>query len=348
VFLVACVILGHAFITYGDLGSWVYREPSENEAFTMVAAVFVSLGSLFAMGLFFLIAGLMTPGPLARKGPAGFLRDRAIRLGVPFVAFVLLVYPITEWIGDPEGTVFDEVRAGWGSPDAGPLWFVGVLLVYSLGYVAWRSVRPAPRGPSSELRPALLVGFAAAIALGNMVVRLWFAMNSDQFLSAHIWQWPQCLALFVLGLMCAERGWLQPVPSRVRRAGGWAALGGLAVMMAAIATATSSDPFAGGATWQAALTATCEGIVSVGLSVWMLGTFERRFDHAGPFARALGRAAFGAYVLQAPVMVVCAVAIHRLPIEPEAKFLVLAPAAIAGSFGLAWLLTRLPGVRRVL
>jgi fucose 4-O-acetylase-like acetyltransferase len=340
--------VGHAFITYGDIGSWVYREPSDNEAFSLVSAVFVSLGSLFAMGLFFLIAGMMTPGPLARKGPAGFLRDRAIRLGVPFVAFVLLVYPISEWFGEPEGSLLDGLREGWVSPDAGPLWFVGVLLLYSLGYVAWRAVRPARPGPPSELRPALLVGFATVIALGNMVVRLWFPMNSDQPLSAHIWQWPQCLALFVLGLMCAERGWLQPVPTRVRRVGGWAALVGLAVMMTAIATATSSDPFEGGVTWQAALTATCEGVISVGLSVWMLGTFERRFDHAGPFAAALGRAAFGAYVLQAPVLLACALAVHPLPLAPEVKFLIVAPLGLAASFGLAWLLTRVPGVRRIL
>lgn len=346
VFLVACVIVGHAFITYGDLGSWAYREPSENEVFSLVSAVFVSLGSLFAMGLFFLIAGLLTPGPLARKGPAGFLRDRAVRLGVPFVAFVLLLYPITEWFGDPDGTVLDELAAGWRSPDPGPLWFVGVLLLYSVGYVAWRAVRPA--GRSGPMRPFLLVWFAAAIAAGNLIVRLWFPMNSDQFLSAHIWQWPQCLALFVLGVLSAERGWLQPVPSRVRRVGGWAALAGLATMMTAIATASSSEPFAGGATWQAALTGTCEGAVAVGGSVWLLGTFERRFDRTGPFARALGRAAFGAYVLQAPVLVGCALMLQSVPVAPEVKFWIVAPLGVAGSFALAWLLTRLPGVRRIL
>jgi hypothetical protein len=302
------------------------------------------------MGLFILIAGLMTPGSLSRKGSAGFLRDRAVRLGVPFVAFVLQVYPIIEYLGEPEGTLVDGLREGWQSPDSGPLWFVGVLLVFSLGYVGWRAVRPAPpAGSAGALRPILLVGLAGVIAVGNMVVRLWFPMNSDQFLSAHLWQWPQCLTLFVLGLMCAERGWLQPVPVQVRRVGGWAALAGAAVTIAAIATSSSGpDPFRGGATWQAALIATCEGVISIGVSVWLLGTFERRFDHAGRLSGALGRAAFGAYVLQAPVLVLCALAAHPLPVAPEVKFLLVAPAAIAGSFALAWLLTRLPGVRRVL
>jgi hypothetical protein len=348
VVLVALVILGHAFITYGDIGSWVYREESENEAYLIVAAVVVSLGSLFAMGLFFLVAGLLTPGPLQRKGPAGFVRDRAIRLGVPFLAYLLLVYPLAKWAGERDQPASAYLRDGWTERDPGPLWFVGVLLLFTLGYVAWRALRPAPAGPHGPLRLAHLVGLAAAIAVGTALTRLAFEMDSGQPFNAHVWQWPQCIGLFVLGLAAAERGWLAPVPAAIRRSGGWAALVGTVVLMAAIATAEDSDAFVGGLTWQALLTAVLEGAISVGLSVWLLGTFERRFDHAGPLATGLGRAAFGAYVLQAPVLLACALLADPLPVAPEVKFLLVAPAGIAGSFALAWLLTRLPGVRRVL
>ena len=62
----------------------------------------------------------------------------------------------------------------------------------------------------------------------------------------------------------------------------------------------------------------------------------------------MGRAAFGAYVVQAPVAVAIARLAHPLPIVPELKFLFVAPAAVAGSFGLAWLLTRVPGIKKVL
>ena len=134
----------------------------------------------------------------------------------------------------------------------------------------------------------------------------------------------------------------------MRRVGGWAALAAAVVILGAMATATSLDPFAGGLTWQAALTATCEGTIAVGLSVWLLGTFQNHFDHAGPLATALGRAAFGAYILQAPVLVTIALLASNLPLAPEAKFVLVAPTAIAASFALAWLLTRLPGTRQLL
>jgi hypothetical protein len=347
VVLVTGVILGHAFITYGDIGEWMYRETSTNGAFNIVAAILVSLGSLFAMGLFFLIAGLLTPGPLRRKGPARFLADRATRLGVPFLAYLLLVYPLAEWAGERKGPAASYLANALSDPDPGPLWFVGVLLLFTVGYVAWRQVRPAS-GSGAPLPGIRLIGLAGLIAVGTLVVRLAFPIDSGQPFAAHVWQWPQCIGMFVQGLLAAERGWLQPVPARMQRVSGWVALLATLALLAAMATGSSLEAFAGGLTWQATLTASCEGAISVGLSMWLLGLFQRRFDHAGPLPRALGRAAFGAYVLQAPVLLICALLAHPLPLPPEAKFLIVAPAGVAASYALAWLLTKLPGVRRVI
>ena len=103
------------------------------------------------------------------------------------------------------------------------------------------------------------------------------------------------------------------------------------VLLAAMATGSALESFSGGLTWQALLTAGCEGAISVGLSLWLLGLFQRRFDHAGPVARALGRSAFGAYLLQVPVLLICALLVHPLPIPPEAKFLLVALAGVAAS-----------------
>ncbi len=212
--LVSAVILGHVFITYGDIGSWAYREPSDNDAFLIVAALVVSLGSLFAMGLFFLIAGLLTPRSLAKKGTRGFVRDRVVRLGVPFLAYLVL-YPLVVWLaGDESWSAVASGQLREWTP--GPLWFVLVLMIYSAGYAWWRARHPAhPSG--GPLRPRLLVGLAAAIGASTVLVRLVFPINSDQIFSLHLWQWPQCLGLFVLGVACAENGWADPVPARTRR-----------------------------------------------------------------------------------------------------------------------------------
>jgi fucose 4-O-acetylase-like acetyltransferase len=298
------------------------------------------------MGLFFLIAGLLTPRSLARKGPAAFVADRAARLGPPFL-FLLAVFPIVRWIGHGDGRSLgwffrDQIK----DPDAGPLWFVFVLFLFSCGYAVWRIIRPAGPVPR-PWRPWIPAALAAAIAAATFLVRLELRIDSQQFLVMHVWQWPQCLGLFLFGIACAENGWLEPVPDGLRRRAGWTALAGaLAIIAVLVLNLDSKDAFAGGATWQAGFVALAEGTVSASFSIWLLGTFRRRFERAGAFARALGRAAFGAFVLQAPVGVSLARLAHPLQIAPEFKFVVVAPLTLAISFGLARLLTRVPGVKK--
>ena len=47
------------------------------------------------MGFFFLLAGYFTPASLERKGYARFLGDRFLRLGLPLLAFIFILGPLT-------------------------------------------------------------------------------------------------------------------------------------------------------------------------------------------------------------------------------------------------------------
>ena len=346
--LVAGVITGHVFITYADVGSWAYREPSANKAFVIPAALYVALGSMFAMGLFFLIAGVLVPRALARKGPAGLVRDPwpgSGRLpGLPARRLSL-----RKMDGRRRGrSLAWFFRAQLKDLDPGPLWFVLALLIFSAAYAVRRAFRPARPEPR-PWRPSFLIGLAACIAAATFAVRLRFPIDSHQIFVLHVWQWPQCIGLFALGIACAENGWLDPVPDQLRRLAALAALGGaLTIVSALLLNLENTDPLGGGMSWPAAVVAIGEGITATGSSVWLLGFFQRRLDQAEPLARGLGRAAFGAYVVQALVAVGLARLAQPLPIAPELKFLFVAPATVAGSFGIAWLLTRVPGIKRVL
>ena len=145
------------------------------------------------MGLFFLMAGLLTSGSLARKGPRRFAADRLVRLGVPWAAFALLLWPLTVFAvyraaGAPPSSAWPDLTEPL--PDTGPLWFLLVLLLYSLGYAAWsqRSARlpwaPGHRGrhagTSGRLRGRHLAATAVGIAAAPFVVRLWFPLGSAQ------------------------------------------------------------------------------------------------------------------------------------------------------------------------
>lgn len=94
--------------------------------------------------MLFLVAGLLTRPSVDRKGPGRFAADRLLRLGVPFVVFALLLWPLLEyallrWLANaPE---LGEYLRAEGSLDTGVLWLVGALLVFSLTYAGWVAFR---------------------------------------------------------------------------------------------------------------------------------------------------------------------------------------------------------------
>ena len=144
--LVAVIIAGHGAVAYGDLESaWPYQDVQEVQlgaVSNITLSIVVILAALFAMGLFFLISGLVTPGSVSRKGARTFARDRLLRLGVPLVVWALVIWPGAIWIahlaaGDSHSFWWQLTHAD-PLVDTGPMWFVEVLLIYSLAYAAWR------------------------------------------------------------------------------------------------------------------------------------------------------------------------------------------------------------------
>jgi peptidoglycan/LPS O-acetylase OafA/YrhL len=314
----------------------------------------VSIAGLFLMGLFFFVSGLLTPAALARKGVRRFTIDRLLRLGVPFALFTLLLWPLTMYaVREP----FIHAGSYWwwfthSEPilDNGPIWFIGVLLLFSLGYAAWRALRADPAStprPNSQGRPttAVLVGLGAAIAVLTFVVRLQFPVDTGQVVNLHLWQWPSYLGMFGLGVASARRGWLMPVPDRLRRVCGRIALAAVLVLPALIFTADplglTEDDYFGGFGWPAAATAVAEGALTVAGCVWVLGFAQRRL--ATPPRPWLARSAYAAFLLQGPVLIGLAIVLRPTPLPGDAKALLVATVGLAGSFLIARpLVTRTP------
>jgi hypothetical protein len=147
--MIALVVLHHTALTYGASGLWFYHElsPSANPS-SVVLTLFTATNQAFSMGFLFLLAGHFTPGSLERKGYARFLRDRFLRLGLPLLAFGLILGPLTvAMVTAGEGKGFWSTFAWlWNHRQFinGPLWFVQALLMFSLAYCAWRAWFGAP------------------------------------------------------------------------------------------------------------------------------------------------------------------------------------------------------------
>lgn len=348
--MVAWVIGAHALAGYTVVGGWPYDEVNEvtvAPGVEVALTVVVGQSGLFVIGAFFFVAGLFTPESLRRKGRPEFLRERVVRLGLPWVVSALVLWPLSLWVA--YRAAGHDVTPWWVLThrrpllDSGALWFALVLLVFSIGYVMWPG-----RGMSRARRPTTgyLLRAAAGVAMASFLVRLWFPARSGQPGDLHLWQWPQCLGLFALGIAVSRHGWGRRVPDRQYRVSGGIAVGTvvllplLALLLGLTDAVDGVDPFLGGWHWQALLAASVEGILVVFGSVFLLGFAQRSWTWTGSLATGCARVAFTAFVLQGPVLVLLAVALRPLAAAAEVKAVLLVAGAITGCFSLAWLLAR--------
>lgn len=347
VLLVAWVIGGHALLGYSAVGGWPYDEVNEVTFEPHVEAVLAAVlgpSGLFLMGTFYLLSGLFAPESLARKGTARFIGDRLVRLGIPFAVSALLVWPLSLWVA--YRAAGHDVTPWWvfthREPllDSGSLWFVEILLLFSVAYALFGR----PTSAAVVLTGGHLVAVTAGVVVSTFAVRLWIPARSGQVGDLHVWWWPQLIAMFGLGVVGARSGLAQRVPERMWRGSRVvAALALLSVPVAAVVLGVSdlagqAGPFLGGRRWEALLFAVVEAVLVVGGSVWLLGWAQRRLTRDGPLAAALGRGAFAAFVIQGPVLIVLAVAARPLPFPAEVKAFLVAAIAISASFWVGWLL----------
>jgi peptidoglycan/LPS O-acetylase OafA/YrhL len=349
--LVAWVIAGHAFLGYAAMGGWPYDEVAETtlpRTLELPLEIVIGPTALFVIGTFFFLSGLLAPHSLAQHGPAGFVRQRLLRLGLPWLLFTLLIWPLVMWAayraaGHPL-PIWQALQARQPFLDSGPLWFVQILLYVSLAHalLSWTVQR-------HDFRPRValtLVTAALAIAAASFIIRLWFPARSQQVLDLHVWQWPQCIGLYALGVLFASENWAQHVPRRAARRSGIAVLLAIALGVGVLAILGISDfkrydgPFLGGWHWQALALDVVEATLVVGGSVWLLAWAQRWLTSRAVRLTRVGRSAYFAYLLQVPVLISLEIAARLLPWPAGVKAVVIAAFAVAGCFGLAWSLTR--------
>ncbi|GAB3250774.1 acyltransferase family protein [Nocardioides dilutus] len=366
VLLVAAIIAAHGIVGYADVEFWPYaeiRETTLTEPATIALFTLIGPIGLSMIPLLFLVAGLLTPRSLERKGPGPYARDRLVRLGVPFALYVLVLWPLLMYPihppGEKPGSYWDEfVSGGGGGMDAGVMWFVGVLVIFSLGYAGWVHWTGARGGRrwGGEVTLGRLLVLALAVTVATYVVRLVYEYAGDEYLiDLNVYQWPQCLALFGLGVVAARHGWLTAVPGRLHRQCRTATLVAGVAFGTYIAAGFGLGVFdegswRGGLNVDALVFAALESTVTVFVPVWLLAVAQLHLDRPLRWARpAVSRSAYGAFILQGLVLIGLAVALQPLPLPAEAKALIVAAGGVAGSFALAWLLIkRVPGVGRVL
>jgi len=348
VIVIAGVIVLHAATAYlVATAGWYYEERTTSGVWLVLLSGPALIGAMFALGPLFLLAGWFSARSLARRGPAGFVRSRLLRLGVPLVVYVLLIDPFTAYLGGRWRTV----PLGTRPMEVSVLWFVAALLVFSVVYAALRRVRPA-RALRRPLRTGVLAAAVATITVSSFAVWQVWPANAVMFLNLRVGEWPQGAVLFALGVLGAEAGWLDELPTVLARRLGWVATAGVAALVAlmvSLVLARGADQaLVMGADLPTMAFALLDGLIAVSGTLWFIAWLRGRWPSHGPLLDKAARASYATYVIHPPVLTAVMVAFAAVALAPEIKFVLVATAGAAACFTAGYALTRVPGISKVL
>jgi len=366
--MIGLVVCMHACVTYSHVGDWYYMSAQEPPMPVKVAFVFWQ-GHLqsFFMGLLFLLSGYFAHLSLSRRGPARFLKERLMRLGLPTLFYMAVIHPFILLGLNPWGRSFPPVFEFYASylatgrilGSSGPLWFAFALLLFCVVLAGWRAFRPVAirsEVPAATPEARHLWLLAASLAVVTFIVRTVQPIGTS-VLNFQLCFFPQYIAAFLLGVLAARQQWLLPLAhSRTAARAGWLGLlGGPLVLLTVIllgGPAPEHGPAAynGGWHWQAFGLAAWEQFSGVALALGVLHWTSRLLDVDTAGLRWAADRSFAVYVLHAPILV--GLAVWFRPLESSLSPFALAPlltvTGLAASYGLSDLARRLPGLRAIL
>ncbi len=376
-FVTVLVVAHHAVLAYFQYApppSSFTAEPRLWRAFPVVDTArwpsfswFVGFNDVFFMSLMFFLSGLFVWSSLKRKGAAQFLRDRALRLGVPFLAAAALIAPLAYYPAYLQATQSPTVSAylrAWLSFrdwPAGPAWFIWLLLAFDCVAAALYRLSPKWGEAASRLssqagrRPfaffAWLVAVSAAVYIPMSLAftpYAWAALGPFTFQTSRLLHY---FVYFVAGIGVGawgiDRGLLAPEGKLARRWWLWLLRSQLAyLVVVAIVIAAAVAPArmilwttVGGFAF--ALSCAASGFAFLALFARFAKKPQRVFD-------SLRDNAYGIYVVHYAFVSWVQYALLPASMPGFAKGLTAFTGALALSWGFVAALRKIPGVRRVM
>jgi len=359
VILTVLVILHHTFITYGAPGGWYYFQKTSSEAAKIPMTLFVAVNQSFFMGFFFFLSAYFIRPSYEKKGPARFVKDRLIRLGIPLIFYSFILGPIMNYLvyyfGKNHHITLIQFLSGYDDwIDFGVLWFVAALLLFTLLYVAWREIsKSRDNKATTTLSPGKVMAFAATLGVISFLVRLIFPIGWIlQPVGFQLGHFTQYVALFIAGILASKYNWLSSITYRQgKRAAFIASLLVIIVFPLFYVLLTTlkfpSSWFSGGFHWPAVLYAMWEQLTGVAIITALIGIGKQSLNRESLLWSKLSRYTFAVYIFHPLVVISLALMFSGWNIEPAVKLLIVAPLAVTGSFLLASIIVSIPGVRKI-
>jgi len=322
---------------------WPARDVSRGDGFVVLLAFIHG----FRMQVFFLLAGFFGHLLWRRLGTSGFLKQRAQRIGVPFVAGLLILIPIIlllwTWADLRTGSTFlarQQRNLSLLSYPTAHLWFLEMLLILYLLAIALASLGKWPQIASrlpridasfdwlmrQPLKPLLLA--VPTIAL------LWQGPQLPEIDNAGMRLLPAAGAVAYYGIFFAVGWWLHRRIHVLDAMRNWL-VPYFAVALIAFVVLGGSMKAAGspGAAqnWTAikftALTAAA--VYAWCMTFALTGLFLRIAAGHRPWVRYLANASYWWYLWHLPIVMMLQIWIARWPLNGWLKLLMILAVTVA-------------------
>jgi hypothetical protein len=378
-FITVLVLAFHAVLPYGtsappaprslvDQPRWWMAFPGSDPHRWTGFDLFALFNDIFFMSLMFFLSGLFVWNSLARKGSRIFVRDRAVRLGIPFLLAAAIIAPLAYYPTYLQTASHAGVTGyfrQWLSLHewpAGPAWFVWVLLVFGCLAAGLSSFKPtwgdvlrrfashASQRPARFFAVLLLISTAGYIpmALAFNPVR-WSHFGPFYFQTSRILHYAIYFFAGVnAGAFGLDRGLLATTGKLARRWSLWSATALAAFLLALLLTLAAlanyqHAPYIWTAIGGCGFVLSCAASNFAFLSLFVRFVRTRRtvFD-------SLRDNAYGIYLIHYAFASWVQYALLRTMLPGFAKGFLAFFAVLALSWFTTAALRRLPAVRRVI
>ena len=360
--MIALVITIHVVpsaFTSGWIGVRVPTTGSPDAFFGVAGGFFAYFCNTFFMCMLFLISGYFVPRSVHKKGIARYLKDRLLRIGVPFLVGLLLINNASVLLGrlSPSSPL---AELSWNTlpfNSIWALWFLVVLFVFDLLYCTWVSLRGNRfTVDNSVSTPQMRSWIISAVVLGILEVvmlnqkDLWGALIRSQLngLGAqgmHIFTYA---FLFFLGCKASFHQWLERLDShlvvRWFRFSLALALSFLAIALVLTFNGSMSSEYGK----LVLLGALLNPFIGWGIIAYLLLWFQHNEHRCGQWLATAGVDSFGAYVIHSLVLVIVLTTIGFIGLNHWIVALATSALGISISFGISHQLRRIPFVARVI
>ncbi len=217
VLVIFLVVVLHSIMCYMAYApAWWYVVDKQHSMFLLMLVLLIDVPIMQAM---FFISGYFALPSLLRRGPGTFLRDKFVRIGIPWIFGALVLAPPTTYMILFSRHVPMGFRTFWRTQFWGPLyqqsvyWYLGVLFalfaLLALAYAVSADLRTVQRQNSA---PScwLFVGFLVIMAVPFILLNRSFDMDTWSNNYLFVYQplrVPLYIGYFVLGILAERRRW---------------------------------------------------------------------------------------------------------------------------------------------